>query len=93
MTGQDADLAACQRIVRGTQIDVGVQAAREARRPGRGGRGGDSPGTSRSSLAEGVSNGVREVPSILEPVIVVDRDNLDATVVRDGFHRAEDLKR
>jgi hypothetical protein len=33
-----------------------------------------------------------EVPSILEPVIVVDRGNLEATIVRDGFHRAEDLR-
>ena len=91
VTGQDADLAACQRIVRGTQTmsvykplarladraaDVAVALARH------------QPVIAR----EGVSNGVREVPSILEPVIVVDRDNLESTVVRDGFHRAEDLK-
>ena len=42
---------------------------------------------------EGVPNGVREIPSILETVVVVDRDNLEPTVIRDGFHRAEDLKR
>ena len=41
---------------------------------------------------DGVPNGVKEVPSILESVVVVDRDNLEATVVRDGFHRAEDLR-
>jgi D-xylose transport system substrate-binding protein len=91
VTGQDADLAACQRIVRGTQTmsvytplarladraaDIAVAMARH------------QPVIAR----EGVFNGVGEVPSILEPVIVVDRDNLESTVVRDGFHLAEDLK-
>ena len=41
---------------------------------------------------DGVPNGAKEVPSILEPVVAVDRDNLEATVIRDGFHRAEDLR-
>ena len=40
----------------------------------------------------GVSNGFKEVPSILEEVIAVNRDNLFETVVRDGFHREEDLR-
>lgn len=91
VTGQDADLAACQRIVRGTQTmsvykplarladraaDVAVALAR--RRP--------------VIARDGVPNGVREVPSILEPVVAVDRENLVSTVIRDGFHRAEDLR-
>ena len=37
-------------------------------------------------------NGVKKVPSILEKVISVDKTNLQATVVADGFHRAADLK-
>ena len=41
---------------------------------------------------DGVPNGVKEVPSILEPVVAVNRDNLEATVIRDGFHRTEDLR-
>ena len=39
-----------------------------------------------------VSNGYKEVPSILEEVIAVNRDNLFETVVQDGFHREEDLR-
>jgi ABC-type xylose transport system substrate-binding protein len=35
---------------------------------------------------------VKQVPSIFEKVISVDRDNLQSTVVADGFHRAADLK-
>ena len=37
-------------------------------------------------------NGVKKVPSIFEKVISVDKDNLQSTVVADGFHRAADLK-
>ena len=92
VTGQDADLAACQRIVRGTQTmsvykplaRLAERAAEVAVRLAR-----RQPVIAR----EGVPNGVREIPSILEPVVVVDRDNLESTVLRDGFHRAEDLKR
>jgi ABC-type xylose transport system substrate-binding protein len=32
------------------------------------------------------------VPTIMERIISVDRSNLQATVVADGFHRAADLK-
>jgi D-xylose transport system substrate-binding protein len=39
-----------------------------------------------------LDNGVKQVPTILEAVISVDKANLEATVVADGFHKAEDLK-
>ena len=39
-----------------------------------------------------VSNGFKEVPAILQPVVVVDRNNLLETVVADGFHTKEDLQ-
>jgi D-xylose transport system substrate-binding protein len=91
VTGQDADLAACQRIVRGTQtMSVYKPLAKLAERAAE-----VAVALARRQpviARDGVHNGVKEVPSILEPVVAVDRDNLEATVVRDGFHRAEDLK-
>jgi ABC-type xylose transport system substrate-binding protein len=39
-----------------------------------------------------IPNGVRDVPAIFEKIISVDRDNLQATVVADGFHPAAALK-
>jgi D-xylose transport system substrate-binding protein len=39
-----------------------------------------------------LDNGVKKVPSIFEQVISVDKENLAATVVADGFHKAEELK-
>jgi D-xylose transport system substrate-binding protein len=91
VTGQDAELAACQRIQRGTQAmtiykplarlaDGAAKVAVELARR-------------QVVIANGeVNNGFKEVPSILEDVIVVHRENLRDTVVKDGFHKADDLK-
>ena len=91
VTGQDAELAAVQRIPRGTQAmtiykPVSRLAARAA---------ATAVAMARRQviIANGaVNNGFKEVPSILEEVIVVNQTNILETVVRDGFHRAEDLK-
>ncbi len=88
VTGQDAELAACQRIVAGTQAmtiykplsrlatqaaDLAVKLARR------------QPVIARSEL----DNGKVRVPSALLDVIAVTKENIDATVVKDGFHKAE----
>lgn len=91
VTGQDADLAACQRIRRGTQSmtvykplkNLATLAARVAVEVAR----GKKPATTATS-----DNGAKPVPSIFEKVISVDRENLMSTVVADGFHPAADLR-
>ncbi|MEY2879920.1 MAG: D-xylose transporter subunit XylF [Verrucomicrobiota bacterium] len=91
VTGQDADLAACQRIMRGTQAmtvykplnNLATLAARVAVEVAKGGR----PAT-----AGTLDNGAKPVPSIFEKIVSVDKENLAATVVADGFHKAADLK-
>jgi D-xylose transport system substrate-binding protein len=91
VTGQDADLAACQRILRGTQSmtvykplkNLASLAARVAVDVAKGRR----PPTSAT-----LDNGVKKVPSIFEQVVLVDKENLTSTVVADGFHKAADLK-
>ena len=91
VTGQDADLAACQRIQRGTQSmtvykplkNLAVLAARVAVDVAQG----------KKPAATGtLDNGARQVPSIFEKVISVDKGNMAATVVADGFHQADELK-
>ena len=91
VTGQDADLAACQRILRGTQAmtvykplkKLATNAAQIAVAIAK----GEKPkGTSF------VNNGMKDVPSIFEAVIAVDQANLQSTVVADGFHAASALK-
>jgi D-xylose transport system substrate-binding protein len=91
VTGQDADLAACQRIMAGTQAltiykplkNLATLAARVAVAVAK----GEKPAATTT-----LDNGVKQVPTILEAVISVDKANLEATVVADGFHKAEDLK-
>ena len=92
VVGQDADLAACQRIVEGTQVmTVYKPVERLATRAAR----------ASVALAEGrplegedvamMENGGYEVPYIgLEPVSV-DRDNIDEVIIGSGFHLKEDV--
>jgi D-xylose transport system substrate-binding protein len=90
VTGQDADLAACQRIVAGTQsmtiykplTHLAEQAAAYAvklaqRRP--------------VIAAGSYDNGQIQVPSVLLDVIAVTKENLRETVIKDGFHSAEEV--
>lgn len=90
VTGQDADLVACQRIARGTQgmtiyKPISVLARRAAEAAAR-------LGNRQVVVAkESVNNGAADVPSILVDVVTVTRENLDATVVRDGFHRRDEI--
>jgi D-xylose transport system substrate-binding protein len=91
VSGQDADLAACQRILRGTQAmtvykplkNLAALAARVAVDVARG---------NKPAATTTLDNGAKQVPSIFEKVIAVDKENLLATVVADGFHRADELK-
>lgn len=92
VAGQDADLAAAQRIVGGTQKmtvykpihALTLKAAELAVMMAK----GETPPTDRK-----VNNGKIEVPSVLLPPIAVDRLNLDATIIADGFHAKDDVYR
>ncbi len=87
VTGQDADLTACQRIAQGTQAmtvykPIKVLAARAAEAAVR-------LAQRRPVIAEaGIDNGQVMVPSILLEIVAVTRENLRETVIADGF-RAE----
>lgn len=88
VTGQDAELAACQRIVAGTQAmtiykplsRLATQAAEVAVKLAKG----------RPVIAKGeLDNGKIKVPSVFLDVIAVTKENLLDTVVKDGFHKKE----
>jgi len=90
VTGQDAELVACQRIVAGTQamtvykplerladsaMDLAVQMARR-----------------RVVVAkQTVNNGKIDVPAVLSDVVVATKDNMMDTVIRDGFLSRQDV--
>lgn len=85
VTGQDADLVACQRIARGTQsMTIYKPIERLARRAA---ELAVDMATARPVVANGeVPNGYKDVPAVLLDVVAVDRQNLETTVVVDGFH-------
>ncbi|TJY39654.1 D-xylose ABC transporter substrate-binding protein [Cohnella pontilimi] len=90
VAGQDAELAAAQRIVEGTQTmtvykpikRLAEKAAELALKLAK----GESAGADRK-----VNNGKIEVPSVLLPPIAVDKTNIDDTIIADGFHSREDV--
>jgi D-xylose transport system substrate-binding protein len=92
VTGQDAELVACQRIVNGTQsMSIYKPLSRLA--------------ASAAELAvkiakkeiviakQTVNNGKRDVPSLLNEVITVTKDNMVETVINDKFHPFEEVYR
>lgn len=90
ISGQDADLAAVRRIVAGTQTmtvykpisSLAKTSAEMAVKLARG-ENIQSNGT--------VNNGTKEVNAVLLAPIAVTKDNLDATVIADGFHSRNDV--
>ena len=92
VVGQDGDLAACQRIVEGTQYmtafksieDLARQAAEYAVKMA-------EEGKVPSDVTDTVSDGSYDVPAkVLEPVAVT-RDNIDAVIIDGGFHRRDEV--
>ena len=90
VTGQDSELAACQRIARGTQAmtiykpikDLAARAAENAIDMAKG----------RAIIAREVTpNGKIDVPSILEDAQVVTKDNMIEVVVKPGFHTYDEI--
>ncbi|MCX6945434.1 MAG: substrate-binding domain-containing protein, partial [Opitutales bacterium] len=87
VTGQDADLSSCQRIVEGTQSmtiykpikNLANAAAELAVKLAR-----------REVIVakEEIANGKTRVPAIFLPVHVVDKDTMERTVIAHGFHPA-----
>ena len=90
MVGQDADLAACQRIVVGWQsMTVHKQVENLARSAAENIRtmldGGDVTAT------RTMNNGYMDVPTILLEPVAVTRENMDSVIVSSGFHTHDDV--
>jgi len=90
VTGQDAQKDAVQRIVKGTQtmtvykpirplafaaVDAAVKLAKK------------EP----VATTDKVNNGKKDVPAILIAPVSVDKSNVDATVIKDGYHTHADI--
>ncbi|MBU9712045.1 D-xylose ABC transporter substrate-binding protein [Evansella tamaricis] len=91
VAGQDAELAAVQRIVDGTQTMTVYKPIKTLT---------DTAAALAVELAKGelvigdrtINNGKYEVPSILLEPIAITKKNID-TIIADGFHSKEDIYR
>lgn len=92
VTGQDADLLACQRIVEGTQLmtiykpieklsEVAVQMSIKL--------ANKEP----LIINKLIFDGTYDVPYYVLDPIAVDKNNIDDTVIRDGFHLKDEVYR
>lgn len=88
--GQDADLVACQRIVTGKQLVTAYKPIKNLV---------DKTVEVCLQLVNGeevnsqgaISDGTYDVPYIFIDVVAVTKDNIDDTVIKDGFHLYEDV--
>jgi D-xylose transport system substrate-binding protein len=93
VTGQDAEVAGIQRILAGEQLMTVYQpliklasSAADLAVPIAQGKEPDA------ALAPAkTDNGMKEVPSVLEPTIAITTDNIQDTVIKDGFLKAADI--
>jgi D-xylose transport system substrate-binding protein len=90
VTGQDADVAACQRIASGTQAMTIYKPVKKL---------ASVAADAAVKLAAGkpviattsVNNGTIDVPAIMEDVVTVTKDNIVSVVVKDGFHTYDEI--
>ena len=85
VSGQDAELGACQRIVAGTQAMTVYKPLKPLARMAAGAAMSLANGQPIDSLVK-MNNGKKDVPARLLDPISVDKSNLDVTVVSDGYH-------
>lgn len=90
VSGQDADLAAVQRIVEGKQAmtvykpikAIATKAAEMAVQLAKG---------EKIEATTTMNNGKVDVPTVLLDPIQVDKNNMVDTIIKDGFHKFEDV--
>jgi D-xylose transport system substrate-binding protein len=85
VSGQDAELAAMRRIVGGTQAMTVYKPIRPLARMAAGAAVNMAKGQSEDGLVN-VNNGLKDVPARLLEPISVDKENMDRTVIADGYH-------
>jgi D-xylose transport system substrate-binding protein len=90
VVGMDADLAACQRVVEGQQLmtvykPIKLLAAAAADFAVKMARGEEI------GVTDTISDGRYDVPYYAITPLAVDKDNMVDAVIRDGFHRMDEV--
>ncbi len=95
VTGQDADLDACQRIVEGTQAmtvykPIETLAKRAAQCAVTLARGEQVNGVGDGQFTV-INDGTYDIPCVSIQPIMVTKDNIDKEIIDSGFHLREDV--
>ena len=97
VVAQDADLAACQRIVEGTQTmtvykPIEQEASTAAELAVRLGKGEDiSKEENGISVNETFNDGSNDIPYYKITPVAVTAENMDEVIIDGGFHTREDV--
>ena len=93
VTGQDAEVTGIQRILKGEQLMTVYQPLKEIA-----GKSAEIavPLAQGKPVPSGIAtsktdNGAGQVPSVLVPTLSIDKDNINETVIKDGFLKAADV--
>ena len=91
VVGQDGDLAACQRIVEGTQTMTAFKSVESLAEAAAEFAVRMAQGDPLNDVTETITDGTNEIPfSMLMPVAVTG-ENMDEIIVDGGFHSREDV--
>jgi len=91
LTGQDAELSAIQRLLSGDQTMTVYKAIGPEAEAAAGMAVALIQGEDYPDASDSVNNGTADVPSqLLEPVVVT-ADNVNDTVVKDGFYTTKEI--
>jgi D-xylose transport system substrate-binding protein len=92
VTGQDAELAGIQRILTGEQLMTVYQPIRQIAETSAELAVALATGKTPPDVAKAkVNNGAEDVPSALLDTIAVTKDNIDETVIAEGFLSADQI--
>lgn len=91
VVGQDGDLAACQRIVEGTQYMTAFKSIEEQAQEAAHYAVALGKGEKLDMSGETVSDGTYEVPGKILTPVAVTKENMNAVIIEGGFHRKEDV--
>ncbi len=91
VTGQDADLEACQRIVQGTQLTTIYKPVEKEARAAAKAAIALVKGEKVKDLTGTKSDGSNEIPAIILTPLAVTRDNIDTIIIGSGFHSRDEV--
>jgi D-xylose transport system substrate-binding protein len=90
-TGQDASIEACRNIMAGKQLMTVYKPLKNLAKKAATSAVKLSKGEKITYITSTVNNGMKDVPSILLKPLSVDKNNMEETIVANGFINKEKL--